>query len=78
MVHVKHGLAALEQYGLALVSALFNTKGIGNVRASDVHRLKRLVGECSFINRTTIVQFDQHLILLMQARLYLSCDSTAG
>ena len=73
MVHVEHGgLAAFEQHGLALVERLVEHQGgVGNVRLQAFAELEQLVGGLVHVDRATVVQLDEHLVLLMQAGLDL-------
>ena len=73
MVHVKHGgLSAFEQYGLAFVKRLVeNQAGVGHVRLEAFAELQQLLGGLVHVDRTTVVELDQHLVLLVQAGLHL-------
>ena len=73
MIHVEHsGLAAFEQHGLAFVKCLIeHQRGVGHVRLQTFAELEQLIRGFVHINRTTIVQLHQHLVLLMQACLNL-------
>ena len=67
VVHVKHGgLSAFEQYGLAFVKRLVeNQAGVGHVRLEAFAELQQLLGGLVHVNRTTVVELDQHLVLLV-------------
>ncbi len=73
VVHVKHGgLTAFEQHGLAFVERLVeHQRRVGDVRLQSLTELEQLVGGRVHIDRTTVVQLHQHLVLLVQARLDL-------
>ncbi len=73
MVHVEHGgLAAFEQHGFALVERLVeHQRRVGHVRLEAFAQLEQLVGGLVHVDRTTVVQLDEHLVLLMQAGLDL-------
>ena len=67
VVHVKHGgLSAFEQYGLAFVKRLVeNQAGVGHVRLEAFAELQQLLGGLVHVDRTTVVELDQHLVLLV-------------
>ena len=71
MVHVQHGgLAAFEQDGLARVERIVEHEGcVRHVRLKPFTKLEQLVGGAVDVNRAAVVQLDQHLVLLVQARL---------
>ena len=73
VIHVEHGgLAAFEQHGLAFIKCLIeHQRGVGHIRLQTFAELEQLVGSLVHVDRTAVVQLDEHLILLMQARLDL-------
>ena len=73
VIHIEHGgLSAFKQYGLAFVKRLVeNQAGVGHVRLEAFAELQQLLGGLVHVDRTTVVELDQHLVLLVQTGLHL-------